>query len=313
MKVYLATPRCFCAGVERAIRIVELALQRFGPPVYVRKEIVHNRHVVERLRRQGAVFVETLQEVPRGSRVIFSAHGVGPSVYEEAYNRELEAIDATCPLVRKVHHEVSRFVEEGCHVIFIGRQGHDEVIGTLEQAPGRVTLIENAEQARTAYVPPHEKLAVLTQTTLSVDDTRLIINALKERFGAIHQPKAKDICYATQNRQNAVKSLCDKGIELLLVVGSKNSSNAARLVEVGTNRGVPGYLINDADELKEEWLEAVGTVGVTGGASTPDEIVSHVVEHLQSRGAEEVEVCQVAEERTVFPLPDALRPGNTKK
>ncbi len=307
MKVYLALPRCFCAGVERAIRIVELALERFGPPAYVRKEIVHNRYVVDCLRRRGAVFVESLEEVPAGNRVIFSAHGVGPEVYEEARRRNLEVIDATCPLVRKVHQEVLRFVEEGCHVILIGRQGHDEVIGTLGQAPGKVTLVENAEQARSVYVPPHEKLAVLTQTTLSVDDTRVVIEALEKRFGEMIRPKAEDICYATQNRQNAVKALCDKGIELLLVVGSQNSSNAARLVEVGTNRGVSGYLINDADELIEDWLAGVEKIGVTGGASTPDEIVQEVVEYLRERGGKEVELCRVAEERTVFSLPGILR------
>lgn len=307
MQVLLANPRCVCAGVDRAVRIVELALKQYGPPVYVRKEIVHNRHVVEQLRQQGAVFVEQLSEVPADALCIFSAHGVAPAVYEEAKSRGLQVIDATCPLVHKVHAEVSRFVSAGYHVILIGRQGHDEAVGTLGQAPGRVTLIEDEEQARNAYIPSGVKLAVITQTTLSVDDTQKVMAALRERFGEIQLPGSEDICYATQNRQNAVKALCDRGIDLLLVVGSKNSSNAARLVEVGQVRGVKSHLIDGPGEMAADWFSKAVKVGVTGGASTPDEIVQQVVGCLKEYGATSVEECSVAEEHTVFALPVELR------
>jgi len=307
--VLLANPRCYCAGVDRAVQIVELALARFHPPVYVRKEIVHNRFVVNRLREMGAVFVEELHEVPAGSLVIFSAHGVAPEVFEDARQRDLRVIDATCPLVSKVHLEVLRFVKEGYHIILIGRRGHEEVAGTMGHSPDDITLVENVEQARSRPVPPHEKLMVLTQTTLSVDDTRVVLDALRERFPHIQLPPTEDICYATQNRQNAVKEMCARGIDLLLVVGSQNSSNAARLVESAEVRGVRGRLIDGPEDIVPDWLTGVGVVGVTGGASTPDEVVQAVVSRLGELGAAEVELSSTLEENTVFQLPVILRRG----
>ena len=288
VNVLLANPRCYCAGVDRAVQIVELALERFRPPVYVRKEIVHNRFVVNRLRDKGAVFVEELSEVPPGSLAVFSAHGVAPSVFAEAEERSLR-------------------VREGYHIILIGRGGHEEVEGTLGHSAENITLIENVEQARKKPVPEHAKLMVLTQTTLSVDDTQMVVAALGERFNDLESPAAEDICYATQNRQNAVKEMCGRGIDLLLVVGSPNSSNAARLVEAGQVRGVPGRLIDNETELRPEWLAGVELVGVTGGASTPDEVVQAVVQRLRALGAGDVELCTTAKENTVFQLPMTLR------
>ncbi len=307
VKVLLANPRCYCAGVDRAVQIVELALERFGAPVYVRKEIVHNQFVVNRLRDLGAVFVDELGEVPEGALVIFSAHGVAPAVFEQAEARGLRVIDATCPLVSKVHLEVLRFVREGYHIILIGRDGHEEVEGTMGHSRDNITLIEDAAQARTNAVPVHDKLMVLTQTTLSVDDTRLVMDALRERFPHVELPPTEDICYATQNRQNAVKEMCSRGIDLLLVVGSPNSSNAARLVETGVVRGVRGHRIENAGEIDDGWLAGVRQIGVTGGASTPDEVVRGVVERLRQLGATDVEMCTTAEESTVFQLPVVLR------
>jgi len=307
MKVVLANPRCCCAGVDRAVRIVELALEKFHPPVYVRKEIVHNRQVVGELSRRGAVFVGELDEVPRAALVVFSAHGVGPDVHQMARDRSLRVIDATCPLVSKVHLEVVRFVREGYHVVLIGRAGHEEVDGTIGQAPDDITLIENVEQARSRPVPPHEKLMVLTQTTLSVDDCRYIVDELRRRFDRLDLPPTDDICYATQNRQNAVKAMCDRGIDVLLVVGSKNSSNAARLVEMAVVRGIAGHLIDGDFELDRAWVSGAKLVGVTGGASTPDSLVMGVVERLKSLGACGVELCTTAEEDTTFQLPTILR------
>jgi 4-hydroxy-3-methylbut-2-enyl diphosphate reductase len=307
VKVLLANPRCYCAGVDRAVQIVELALERFQPPVYVRKEIVHNQFVVNRLRDMGAIFVEELSEVPPGSLVIFSAHGVAPVVFEEAEARNLRVIDATCPLVSKVHLEVLRFVREGYHIILIGRDGHEEVEGTMGHSRDQITLIEDVEQAAAKPVPDHDKLMVLTQTTLSVDDTQLVMDALRKRFPHVELPPTEDICYATQNRQNAVKEMCARGIDLLLVVGSPNSSNAARLVETGVVRGVPGHLIDNADEIDPQWLHGVQQIGVTGGASTPDEVVQRVVAQLKALGASDVEMCTTAEESTVFQLPIVLR------
>lgn len=307
MKVLLANPRCYCAGVDRAVQIVELALERFGPPVYVRKEIVHNRFVVNRLRDIGAVFVDELGDVPPGALVVFSAHGVAPSVTAEAERRGLRAIDATCPLVSKVHLEALRFVREGYHIVLVGRAGHEEVEGTIGHSAENITLIENVEQARSKAVPAHPKLMVLTQTTLSVDDTQMVVDALRGRFPHLEFPPTEDICYATQNRQNAVKEMCARGIELLLVVGSPNSSNAARLVETAEVRGVRGRLLDNEGELQTAWLAGVTKVGVTGGASTPDEVVQSVVARLQALGADDVEVCTTAEESTVFQLPVILR------
>jgi len=303
MRVLLANPRCCCAGVDRAIEVVEAALRRFGAPLYVRKEIVHNSHVVTSLRNQGVIFVDELDEVPEGAITVFSAHGVSPQVHAHARERRLRVIDATCPLVSKVHLEVLRFVREGYHIILIGCDGHDEVAGTMGHAPEHITLIENVEQARTKPVPDDRKLMVLTQTTLGVDDTRTIVDALRDRFGQLDLPPTEDICYATQNRQNAVKAMCDRGIGLLVVVGSRNSSNAARLAEIARVRGVAAHLIDGPNELAAEWFDGVDSVGVTGGASTPDAVVQAVVHRLRALGATAVELCTTAEEATVFRLP----------
>jgi 4-hydroxy-3-methylbut-2-en-1-yl diphosphate reductase len=307
VNVVLANPRGFCAGVDRAVKIVDLALEVFGPPVYVRREIVHNSHVVSDLRAKGAVFVQALNEVPDGAVAILSAHGVAPTVYEQAKDRNLRIIDATCPLVTKVHMEVHRFVKQGYHILLIGHAGHDEVIGTMGQAPGRITLVENETQARAIQLPPHEKLMVLTQTTLGVDDTAGVLNALRERFPCLDLPPTDDICYATQNRQDAVKAMSEGGMDLLLVVGSRNSSNAARLVEVGQARGVRGRLIDSAAEIDPAWVEGARKIGVTAGASTPEHVVRNVLERLKQLGAAAVELCSTAEENTVFQLPVLLR------
>jgi 4-hydroxy-3-methylbut-2-enyl diphosphate reductase len=307
MDVLLANPRGFCAGVDRAVKIVDLALEVFGPPVYVRREIVHNSHVVSALRDKGAVFVQEIDEVPTGAVAILSAHGVAPSVYEEAKQRGLRVIDATCPLVTKVHLEVHRFVKQGYHIVLIGHAGHDEVIGTMGQAPGHITLVENEAQARTVSLPSNKKLVVLTQTTLGVDDTAGVLEALRERFPSLELPPTDDICYATQNRQDAVKAMRQRGLDLLLVVGSKNSSNAARLVEVGLQGGVRGFLIDRADEINPEWIESAERVGVTAGASTPEDVVLSVLARLKALGAKGVEVCTTVEESTVFQLPQMLR------
>jgi 4-hydroxy-3-methylbut-2-enyl diphosphate reductase len=307
MRVLLANPRGFCAGVDRAVKIVDLALEVFGPPVYVRREIVHNSHVVGDLRKRGAVFVEELDDVPIGAWAVLSAHGVAPSVFEAAARRSLRLIDATCPLVTKVHREVHRFVAEGCHIILIGHAGHDEVVGTIGESPTHITLVENAEQARTVDVPAERRPMVLTQTTLGVDDTEGVLKVLRERFSdRIAFPPTDDICYATQNRQDAVKAMSDRGMDLLLVVGSPNSSNAARLVEVGRRRGVCGYLIDGAGEIHESWIEGARTVGVIAGASTPETVVQDVLERLREFGADAVEPCTTAEEDTAFHLPQVL-------
>ena len=306
MKVILANPRCYCAGVDRAIQIVELVLERFGAPVYVRKEIVHNRHVVGWLHERGAVFVDELHEVPDGAMVVFSAHGVGPLVHEEAERRSLRVIDATCPLVSKVHAEVLRFVEDGYHIILVGHAGHEEVEGTMGHSPEHTTLIEDVEQARTEPIPAHTKLMVLAQTTLSMDDTQHVVDALRDRFDYLELPPKDDICYATQNRQNAVKAMCDLGIDLLLVVGSENSSNAVRLAEIGAVRGIPSHLIDSDEDVRAEWLRNVSRVGVTAGASTPESVVQNVVARLTELGVADVELCTAAEESTVFQLPAML-------
>ncbi|MEE8169480.1 MAG: 4-hydroxy-3-methylbut-2-enyl diphosphate reductase [Phycisphaerae bacterium] len=307
MKVLLANPRGFCAGVDRAIKIVELALDVFGPPVYVRKEIVHNSHVVRSLGDRGAVFVDELDDVPEGGRAIFSAHGVAPAVFELARQRRLQVIDATCPLVTKVHLEVLRFVKQGYHVILIGHEGHDEVAGTRGHAPDHITLIENEDQARRRPIPAHDKLLVLTQTTLGVDDTRGVIDALRKRFAHLELPPTDDICYATQNRQDAVKAMAERGIDLLLGVASKNSSHAARLVEVGRARGVTGFLIDRPDDIRAEWLDGVQTIGVTAGASTPEPIIQGVLHRLEALGADPAERFTTVEENTTFQLPAGLR------
>jgi len=303
-EILLAGPRGFCAGVERAIDIVELALSVCPPPIYVRREIVHNRHVVESLRKQGAIFVDELHEVPDDATVIFSAHGISPAVRLDAVRRGLRVIDATCPLVTKVHLEAVRYAREGYSIILIGHEDHDEVIGTLGEAPDRIRVIANVAQAERLQVPDPEKIAYLTQTTLSVDDTRDVIDALRRKFPKIVGPSRDDICYATQNRQAAVKRLADD-VDLLLVIGSANSSNAIRLVEVARTAGTRAHLINDVNDIRPEWLAGVGRVGITAGASTPEVLVTQTVDALRRDGAGVREV-HVVEEDVRFALPAEL-------
>jgi 4-hydroxy-3-methylbut-2-enyl diphosphate reductase len=304
-QIVLAGPRGFCAGVDRAIDIVELALQICPHPVYVRKEIVHNRHVVEALRAKGAHFVDELDEVPDDATVIFSAHGISPAVRSEAQRRGLRVIDATCPLVTKVHLEAIRYAREGYSIILVGHADHDEVVGTMGEAPDRMFLIAHPEDVDRLDVPDPDKVAYLTQTTLSVDDTRDCIEALRRRFPKIVGPTKNDICYATQNRQAAVKTVASE-VDVLLVIGAANSSNANRLVEVSTVMGTPSYLINDKNDIRAEWLEGVGRVGVTAGASTPEFLVTEVVEELRRKHASKVQEVHVVEEDVRFGLPREL-------
>jgi 4-hydroxy-3-methylbut-2-enyl diphosphate reductase len=287
MRVILAQPRGFCAGVERAIEIVERALKKFGPPIYVRHEIVHNRHVVEDLRQRGAIFVDELDQVPDGAMTIFSAHGVAKKVEQDAAARSLPVIDATCPLVAKVHNEGRRYARQDREIVLVGHAGHAEVEGTIGQVPGTVHLVQTAADVATLNISDPEKLAYITQTTLSVDDTRGIIAALKARFPSIVGPDVRDICYATQNRQQAVRDLAQK-VDLILVVGSRNSSNSNRLREIGEELGRPAYLIDDASAMRPEWFHNVGSVGVTAGASAPESLVRGVLEGL--REIDEIEV-----------------------
>lgn len=303
MQAILAKPRGFCAGVERAIRVVELALEEFGAPVFVRKEIVHNLHVVARLREKGAVFVDELSEVPPGAVAILSAHGSPPEVYAAAKSADLRLIDATCPLVTKVHMEVRRYARKGYRIVLIGHAGHDEVIGTMGQAPDRTVLIETVDDAQQLDLPAGEKGVILTQTTLSQDDTAEIVAALQARFPHLEMPPSDDICYATQNRQNAVKQIASD-VKLLLVVGSKNSSNSQRLTEVARARGIRSYLIDGPSDIQPEWLEsAAGGVGVTSGASAPEDVVQAVVEHLRQRGIATWSEVDAPDENVVFNLP----------
>lgn len=303
-KILLLRPRGFCAGVVRAIDVVKIALNLYGAPIYVRKEIVHNRHVVDELRDLGAIFVEELSEVPEGARVIFSAHGVAPSVRVEAKERKLQVIDATCPLVTKVHLEAVKYARNGYTIVLIGHKDHDEVTGTLGEAPDVTVLVSDVEDADRLQVANPDKMAYITQTTLSLDETRDIIDRLKVRFPKIEGPKAQDICYATENRQVAVKAvvpLCD----LLLVVGSQNSSNSRRLVEVCQKMGVPAYLIDDKSEIRPEWLD-VETVAVTAGASAPENLVEDLISALQGRGFSDLEEMEIKEEDVRFNLPTEL-------
>ncbi|MDH3712635.1 MAG: 4-hydroxy-3-methylbut-2-enyl diphosphate reductase [Gammaproteobacteria bacterium] len=310
MQVLLAKPRGFCAGVDRAIEIVERALDKLGTPIFVRHEVVHNHHVVETLRARGAVFVEELHEVPDGATVIFSAHGVSRAVEKEAAARHLNVFDATCPLVTKVHMEVLRYSREGRDVVLIGHAGHPEVEGTMGRfdlgCGGRVHLVENVGDVAALQVRDPEKIAFVSQTTLSVDDTRQIIDALAAKFTAIKAPQREDICYATQNRQNAVKKLAGQ-VELLLVVGSANSSNSNRLREIAEQRGVAAYLINGALDVRKKWLQGVQRVGVTAGASAPETLVQELIGHLRRLGAEDVQELQGLSENVSFNLPQALR------
>lgn len=287
MRVILAQPRGFCAGVERAIEIVERALKKFGPPIYVRHEIVHNRHVVDDLRQRGAIFVDELDQVPDGAMTIFSAHGVAKKVEQDAAARHLPVIDATCPLVAKVHNEGRRYARQDREIVLVGHAGHAEVEGTIGQVPGTIHLVQTAADVANLKIRDPEKLAYITQTTLSVDDTRGIIAALKARFPSIVGPDVRDICYATQNRQQAVRDLAER-VDLILVVGSRNSSNSNRLREIGEELGRPAYLIDDASTMQPEWFENVESVGVTAGASAPESLVRGVLEGL--RGIADIEV-----------------------
>jgi len=306
LKVLIAAPRGFCAGVDRAIQIVELALERFGAPVYVRHEIVHNRFVVDRLKQMGAIFIDELDEVPDDRPVVFSAHGVPKSVPANARDRGLTYVDATCPLVSKVHRQAERLIEDGLHILFIGHGGHPEVIGTFGQVPeGSITLIETVEDARTVAVSDPNRLAFLTQTTLSVDDTAAIVEALKRRFPAIRAPRSEDICYATSNRQAAVKAIapeCDR----LLVIGSPNSSNSLRLAEVAERLNVPARLIERASKIDWDWLGEPATLGITAGASAPELLVREVIDALAERFEVTEEIADHTPERMVFKLPREL-------
>jgi len=306
-KVLLAAPRGYCAGVDRAVVTVEKALDLYGPPVYVRKQIVHNRYVVERLQERGAVFVEELDEVPEGSTVVFSAHGVSPAVHDEAQDRQLKTIDATCPLVTKVHSEARRFAGDGMQILLIGHEGHEEVVGTMGEAPEAMTLVESPEDAEAVQVDPDRPVIWLSQTTLSVDETMDTVDRLRGRFPQLQSPPSDDICYATQNRQAAVKRIAPE-CDLVIVVGSGNSSNSVRLVEVALEAGATtAYRIDASDELDEGWLDGVDVVGVTSGASVPEILVDGVIEWLAGRGYGDVEEVRSAEETLVFAIPPELR------
>ncbi|MDP2822779.1 MAG: 4-hydroxy-3-methylbut-2-enyl diphosphate reductase [Sulfuritalea sp.] len=310
MQILLANPRGFCAGVERAIAIVERALEKFGAPIYVRHEVVHNRYVVDGLKAKGAIFVEELAEVPDGATVVFSAHGVPQSVRMEAAKRGLKVFDATCPLVTKVHLEVSRLHKQGYEIVMIGHKGHPEVEGTMGQATGRMYLVENvADVAQLAVgAGSTAPLAYVTQTTLSVDDARTIVHALHARFPDIIGPRKDDICYATQNRQDAVKAMAGK-VDVVIVVGSKNSSNSNRLREVAAIGGIPAYLVDGADQIDAQWIAGNARVGVTAGASAPEVLVSGVVERLKALGAGSIETLDGVAENVNFPLPKELLGG----
>jgi 4-hydroxy-3-methylbut-2-en-1-yl diphosphate reductase len=305
MKIYLANPRGFCAGVDRAIDIVDLSLKKYGAPIFVRHEIVHSRHVVNSLRHKGAVFVEELNEVPEGSVVIFSAHGVAKSVWEEANRRRLHVIDATCPLVIKVHNEVNRDYTQGYDLILIGHAGHPEVIGTLGQVPDKFHLVSSVEDVEKLHVEHTTNLSYVTQTTLSVDECRDIVGALHKRFPHIKGPHQEDICYATQNRQNAVKEL-SKLVDVILVIGSPNSSNSNRLRELGEHCGIKSFLIDSAADINAEWLKDVKAIGITAGASAPEVLVEEVVAYLKTYCTAEVEDLTVIEEDVEFLLPKEL-------
>ncbi|MGW0645341.1 4-hydroxy-3-methylbut-2-enyl diphosphate reductase [Streptomyces badius] len=306
-RVLLASPRGWCAGVDRAVLAVEKALERYGPPIYVRHEIVHNKHVVQTLRKKGAIFVERTDEVPEGAIVMFSAHGVAPSVHAEAAKRNLSTIDATCPLVTKVHKEAVRYAREGYDIFLIGHEEHEEVTGTYGEAPEHITLVDGPQDVANLTVRDESKLVWLSQTTLSVDETMETVNALKARFPHLLSPPSNDICYATQNRQTAVKRLA-KGAELVIVVGSKNSSNSVRMVEVARDSGAPAaHLVDSAEEIDVAWLEDVTTVGLTSGASAPDILVDGVLQRLAEHGYSDVETITTADESITFALPQELR------
>jgi 4-hydroxy-3-methylbut-2-enyl diphosphate reductase len=309
-RVLLASPRGYCAGVERAVETVERALELHGPPVYVRKQIVHNAHVVRELEERGAVFVESEEEVPEGAVVLFSAHGVAPAVRANAAKRRLRAIDATCPLVTKVHAQARRLAATGHTIVLIGHAGHEEVEGTMGEAPGAIVLVESVADAETVELPPRRPLAYVTQTTLSVDETREIIAVLERRFPRIRGPQKEDICYATSNRQWAVKELVPE-VDLLLVIGSRNSSNSNRLVEVGRAAGIEAHLIDDETEIEETWLERPETVGLTSGASAPEQLVERVCDWFRARGVTDIRAFKSVYEDVVFRLPVEIRRAST--
>ena len=309
MKILLANPRGFCAGVVMAVEALDRALELLEAPIYVYHEIVHNKYVVERFRRQGVVFVDSLDEVPPGSNLLYSAHGVSPEIRKKSRERRLNAIDATCPLVTKVHLEAIKYAKLGYTIVLIGHEGHDEVIGTVGEAPDRIVLVETTEDVERLQVSDPNMLAYLTQTTLSVDDANRVIGALRRRFPGIHSPPKEDICYATQNRQEAVHELSAEA-DLVLVLGSQNSSNSQRLAEIARERKVPAYLIDHVGEINPEWFNGVKTVVVTAGASAPDDLVQECVSWLQSRFSAEVEPRVVREEDVYFPLPRPLRVVN---
>jgi 4-hydroxy-3-methylbut-2-enyl diphosphate reductase len=305
--VLLAKPRGYCAGVDRAVQTVEHALDHYGAPVYVRKQIVHNLHVVQALEKRGAIFVEENDEVPEGSTVVFSAHGVAPEVHAQAAARELRTIDATCPLVTKVHHEAKRFAREDYDILLIGHEGHEEVVGTSGEAPEHITLVDGPESVASVQVRDPEKVVWLSQTTLSVDETMQTVDALRARFPMLQSPPSDDICYATQNRQAAVKSIAAQ-VELFLVVGSANSSNSVRMVEVALAAGArDAHLVENADAIDEAWLSGVSTIGLSSGASVPEVLVREVVAWLAERGYGDLEEVSHTEERLTFALPQELR------
>jgi 4-hydroxy-3-methylbut-2-enyl diphosphate reductase len=305
-KILLAAPRGYCAGVDRAVQTVERALELYGAPVYVRKEIVHNKHVVEQLRSRGARFVDSETEVPEGATVVFSAHGVAPSVHANAAERALQTIDATCPLVTKVHVEAKKFAADGYTIVLIGHAGHEEVEGTMGEAPDHIVLIENEDDVDALEVADPAKVAYISQTTLSVDETIAIINRLRERFPQIIGPRTDDICYATTNRQAAVKQLA-RECDLVLVIGSRNSSNSNRLVEVAREHGADAYLIDNEGQVQEQWLKDKPVVGITSGASAPEELVQRVVQFFRTRGTTDVRELEVIQEDVRFMLPKAIR------
>jgi 4-hydroxy-3-methylbut-2-en-1-yl diphosphate reductase len=305
-RVLLASPRGYCAGVERAVDTVEQLLDLHGPPVYVRKQIVHNAHVVRDLEARGAIFVESENDVPEGERVVLSAHGVAPSVYENARARGLNTTDATCPLVTKVHVQARRYAADGYTVLLIGHAGHEEVVGTMGEAPDSTILVQSVEDAAALELPADTRVAYITQTTLSVDETGEIITALRRRFPDIHAPKKEDICYATSNRQWAVKDLLGE-VDLLLVIGSRNSSNSNRLVEVARANGVPAQLIDDETDIDESWLDGVQTVGLTSGASAPEKLVERVCDWFRARGVDDISAHRLVDEDVEFRLPVELR------
>jgi 4-hydroxy-3-methylbut-2-en-1-yl diphosphate reductase len=306
-RVLLAKPRGYCAGVDRAVQTVEVALDLYGPPIYVRKQIVHNKHVVATLEKRGAIFVEENEEVPEGSTVVFSAHGVAPVVHEEARARSLKAIDATCPLVTKVHAEARRFAADDYDILLIGHEGHEEVVGTSGEAPAHIQLVDGPEGVDKVTVRDPSKVVWLSQTTLSVDETLETVDRLKKKLPLLMSPPSDDICYATQNRQHVVKEIA-AACDVVIVVGSRNSSNSVRLVEVALDAGArAGYLVDYASEISDEWLEGATTVGLTSGASVPDDLVQEVLEHLAARGFGDVEEVTTADERLIFSLPQELK------